>query len=320
MNSPTANAKAPAAVSVVLPVYNGEGYIRQAMHSILCQTLAHFEVVVINDGSTDRTGAILQEMAAADPRIKLISRENRGLVVSLNEGVRMSQGRLIARMDADDIALPDRLLKQFEYMERHPECVCVGSYIDLIDHAGRRLVTWHQPMRHEDVELASLKGHGAICHPSAMIRRDALLEVGGYRQETYPAEDLDLWLRLAEIGQLANLPEVLLQYRMLPQSISGQAAREGKQRDAAKRACDEACARRGIAPTFEAHAAWRPTGGKEAAFQNDLQFGWWAFHSGEPATALHYGMQAWKKVPWSREAAALALKAWRLRATSRKGS
>jgi len=116
------------------------------------------------------------------------------------------------------------------------------------------------------------------------------------------------------VGELANLPDVLLSYRLLKQSISGLAAQSGKQKAAAQRACDLAYARRGISESiFEARAPWRQTDGPDASYTNDLEFGWWAFTSHEPATALHYGWQAWRKMPWSREAAALTLKSgWRV--------
>lgn len=301
-------------VSVALPVYNGEAYIQAAVESILQQTFTAFEFIVINDGSTDRTSEILDRVARPDPRVRIISRENRGLVASLNEAVNLARGKYIARMDADDVALPDRLQKQVEYMDEHPVCVCLGTNIDLIDQEDRRLKTWEQPSENGAIQNALLKGHTAICHPSALIRADAIKSVGGYRNETYPAEDLDLWLRLGEIGELANLPQTLLRYRLLKQSISGLAAQSGKQRAAAQRACELAYARRGMqSSNFEAYAPWRQTDVLNTAVTNDLEFGWWAYTSGEPATGLHYGWQAWRKMPWSREAAALTLKSgWRV--------
>jgi glycosyltransferase involved in cell wall biosynthesis len=206
-------------ISVLLPVYNAERYVAAAVQSILDQTFPDFEVILINDGSTDGSLAILERFAALDPRIRLVSRENRGLVETLNEGVSLARGEYIARMDADDIALPERFARQLAYMDAHPECVALGCRIYVIDCDGAPLRAQRRiHCTHEEMDAAQLQGKpGVIMHPTAMIRRDALRRINGYRQ---PLEDFDLWLRLAEVGKLANLPEILLHYRLHPASMS----------------------------------------------------------------------------------------------------
>ncbi|MEM3094827.1 MAG: glycosyltransferase [Nitrososphaera sp.] len=210
-------------ISVLLPVYNAERYVALAVQSILDQSYRDFELILINDGSTDNSLSILETFAARDPRIRLISRENRGLVATLNEGLSLANGEFIARMDADDIALPLRFEKQLSFMQTHPECVAVGCNTYLIDLDG-------QPLRpkkivyctHDEIDQALLSGKtNVISHPAAMIRTDALHKVNGYRDLAI-GEDYDLWLRLAEIGQLANLPDILLYHRYHTSSYSSQ--------------------------------------------------------------------------------------------------
>lgn len=217
------NREKTPSVSVLLPVYNAERYVVQAVQSILDQTYRDFELILINDGSTDSSLSILEPFAARDPRIRLISRENRGLVHTLNEGLSLARGAFIARMDADDIADPLRFEKQVAFLQIHTQCVAVGCRTYLIDHEGQPL----RPQKvvlctHEEIDRALLSGKtGIISHPTAMIRTDALLKVNGYR-DLAPCEDYDLWLRLAEIGQLANMPEILLHYRFHNHSYSYQ--------------------------------------------------------------------------------------------------
>lgn len=207
-------------VSVVMPVYNAEAYVGEAIESILAQTFDNFELIILDDGSTDRSGQVLKQYQQRDARIKIISRENRGLVATLNEGIECSTGRYIARMDADDIALPERFSKQVEFLETHPDYVVVGSRVLLIDPEGLPICPFSTLTEHEAIDSAHMEGEsGAICHPASMLRRDMLQKVGGYRQEMKYSEDFDLFLRLAEVGKVANLPHILLKYRMHQNSI-----------------------------------------------------------------------------------------------------
>ncbi|HEX8981094.1 MAG TPA: glycosyltransferase [Parasulfuritortus sp.] len=290
-------------ISVLMPVFNGEKYIAQAVESILDQTFTDFELILIDDGSRDGTLPILQSFAARDARIRLVSRENRGLVVSLNEMLQMAQGEFIARMDADDIALPDRFAWQVQFLREHPETVCLGGAFQLIDEADRLLATLSPPSSNDDIQQSILAGHGAICHPTAMMRRDALIKVGGYDAAYYPAEDVNLWLRLGEVGELANLESPVLKYRLHGNSISEQAG--NKQREATRRACEAAWQRRNIEGVFMAGGAWRP--GTDAASRHDymIKYGWWAWSSRQRKTAAIYGCKAIRVRP-------LSMAGWRL--------
>lgn len=209
------------AISVLMPVYNASAYVREAVASICAQTFGDFEVILIDDGSTDGSLAVLREFAARDSRIRLVSRPNVGLTRTLNEGLKLARGHFIARMDADDISVPHRFEKQLEYLRAHPECVCVGSRVRLIDPCGSPLRESDHKLTQEQIDHDLLAGIGwAIVHPAALMRRDAVTAVGGYREQYDSVEDLDLFLRLSEMGEVANLPDVLLEYRQHFQSVN----------------------------------------------------------------------------------------------------
>lgn len=294
-------------VSVLMPVYNAECYVAQAIESILSQTLQNFEFIILDDGSTDGSLKILKAYAAQDKRIQLISRENRGVICTRNELLEQAQGDLIAIMDADDIALPERLALQVEFLNANPQVVCVGGAHQLIDEKGRLLTWLHLPEQNEQIQQAALAGHGSICNPCAMIRRVSLVAIGGYDETLECAEDLDVWLKLGEIGELANLKDTILKYRLLKSSISQQHG--VLQRQAAKEICERAWLRRGIEGYFEAEEPWRPT--EDAASQHRfmLQYGWWAFNSGQRWTASLYGVKAITALPF-------AVEGWKLLAYS----
>ncbi len=208
-------------ISVVMPVYNAARYLRLAVESIQAQTFKDFELVAVDDGSTDSSRAMLEVMAAADPRLKVFSRPNTGIVGALNDGLAAARGEFVARMDADDWSLPQRFDRQVAFLRLNPACVCVGSYFNYMDDRGA-LVKWNpRETEHEALERQLLAGDGgSLIHPAIMLRRDAVERVGGYRVEAQWLEDLDLYLRLARIGRLANLPEVLLHYRYHSQSVN----------------------------------------------------------------------------------------------------
>jgi glycosyltransferase involved in cell wall biosynthesis len=201
-------------VSVILPVWNGERFLEEALASILLQTLGSLELIVIDDGSTDRTEAIVRQFAREDPRVVLVRQKHLGMGHALNAGIRVAGGRYLARMDADDIAAPSRLEKQVAFLEANPSCVAVGSNVEAIDAHGHSIGHLAFPGTHREILHALMAGATrALAHPTVLMRKDAVVEVGGYRQERCPTEDLDLWLRLAAIGELANLGESLLRYR-----------------------------------------------------------------------------------------------------------
>lgn len=280
-----------------MPVYNAGQYLSQAVESILGQSCDDFEFIIINDGSDDGSREKLEAYASADARIVLISRENRGLVESLNEGLAMTRAPLIARMDADDISLPRRFEMQAAFLEKNPQTVCVGGVFRMIDDKGRFLTTLMPPFSDDEIQDLALRGHTTICHPCAMIRRNSLLEVGGYRSEFYLTEDLDLWLRLGEVGKLANLADPVLSYRMHSQSISEQ--NNEKQKMAARKTCEDAWRRRGIEGVFEADGDWRPAVGAHSRLEFMLKYGWWAWNSCQRKTAAIYGFKAIHTSPFA---------------------
>ncbi len=281
-------------VTVLLSVYNAERYLAEAIESILKQTFTDFEFVIINDGSTDRSLQILQQYVQLDNRIRLVSRENRGLVTTLNEGVKLAKAPYIARMDADDISYPDRLSYQVEFLKEHPDYVAIGSKVQLIDEDGDPLRLFSLETSHQDIDSAHLRGEGgAIAHPAVMFRKDKFNAVGHYRSEYIHSEDLDLWLRMAEVGKLGNLPTLLLDYRQHLQSIGHQ--NRDEQIASANKAVNDALARRGILST--------PFSKAETAVPSKnqliLKWGWWALAAGNIKTARKYAIKTLKQSPFS---------------------
>jgi glycosyltransferase involved in cell wall biosynthesis len=278
-------------ISVLMSVYNGERYLALAMDSILAQTYTEFELIVIDDGSKDSSPDILRQYASRDPRVNLTLRENQGLTVTLNEAFAKSRGKYLARMDCDDVALPDRFAKQVNLLDANPEVVCTGGYFQLIDGAGRLLTTLRGPTDDANIQATLLKGHNAICHPTAMIRRSAMKTVGGYDTRFKTSQDLDLWLRLGEVGKLANVPAPVLKFRLHESSVS-ETKRE-QQRQMGRLACEEAWKRRGLSGmTYEADEPWRPGSDRASRHRFAMQYGWWAFGSGQRRTAMYYATKA----------------------------
>jgi hypothetical protein len=204
----------PVTVSVVLPVWNGERFLAEAIESILSQTFDSFELIVVDDGSTDSTAEIAFQFARRDPRVQVIRLEHNGIAHALNAGIARARGLYIARMDGDDVAHPARLQKQVAFLDANADCVAVGSAIEVIDEGGEHLGMRMFPEHHDDIIHTLMNTWStAIAHPTLMTRMDALREVGGYRPACVPSEDLDLWFHLSGVGKLANLGESLLRYR-----------------------------------------------------------------------------------------------------------
>jgi glycosyltransferase involved in cell wall biosynthesis len=210
-------------VTILMPVYNAEANVAAATESILEQTYTDFEFLIIDDGSTDNSLAVITEYAKADRRIRVISCANRGLVTSLNEGLAESRGSYIARMDADDIAMPSRLREQVAFLDENDRCAVVGTSFILIDDHGNVGTAWRSFIHDLTIKHA-LALEGCICHPTATYRKSAVLDAGGYREAYVAAEDYDLWRRLARIGELHNLSEPLLYKRESPAAVSARLA------------------------------------------------------------------------------------------------
>lgn len=211
----------PPRVSVVMSVYNGERYLREAVDSILAQTFTDFEFLIIDDGSTDGTGAILAEYVARDPRIRVIVHAaNQGLTPSLNEGLALAQGEYVARMDADDISLPERFARQVTCLDARPDIGVLGTAFQLIDADGGVIAP---PVIHpvESGFVAwCLYFFNPLVHSSVMIRRRSLAQAGGYNQTLVRSQDHELWCRLSRRTRLSNSPEVLLLLRKHSVNVS----------------------------------------------------------------------------------------------------
>jgi glycosyltransferase involved in cell wall biosynthesis len=197
-------------VSVIMPVFNCERYISEAIESILTQTLDDFELILINDGSTDDTGIIAHSFR--DPRIRFFeNNHNQGLVATLNMGLELARSEIVARMDGDDVSMPIRLEEQYRFMHEHPEIGIAGCAVQIIDQDGRPIRIWRFPTDPALIRWILIFTN-PTAHSSVMMRKSLVQGVGGYHD--YLAEDIDLWERLTQLTQLTNLPFVLLKLRM----------------------------------------------------------------------------------------------------------
>lgn len=282
-----------------MPVFNCQPYLSDAIDSILKQSFKDFELIIINDGSTDETLNIAKRFSRTDNRISIIDTPNQGVVAAINTGLNYAQGEIIARMDGDDICLPDRFQKQVDYLARNNDVVAVGGQILLIDPQGRKLDILPLPTKHKKIDAAHMAGITAMTHPAVMFRSAALAKVLGYRKEVIHAEDIDLWLQLAEVGHLANLDDVILLYRQHQTSIGYTKRKE--QVLSCWRAAQDAATRR--------HQVFdMPPPNKTLLTPKDdiyLRWGWWAYQGGHIATARYYAIKRISQNP-------LRVDAWRL--------
>ncbi len=246
------------AVSVIMAACNAAPYLHEAIGSILAQTLRDWELICVDDGSKDRTREIAEEFARRDSRVRVLSRGNTGPAIARNEAVAAARGGLIAILDADDVSLPGRLAAQAEFLRLHPDVVCVGSRVLVIDQDGDPIDVFRVPLNHDEIDRHHVqRGQGgAIMHSAAMMRASVLRGAGGYRARFQPAEDLDLWLRIAELGRLANLEEVLVRYRLNPHGLSF--TTRSLQNQNANAAVLEARARRGLGALPPPNNSWNP--------------------------------------------------------------
>jgi cellulose synthase/poly-beta-1,6-N-acetylglucosamine synthase-like glycosyltransferase len=207
------------AISVLLPVYNGSAYLLDSLESMLCQSFRNFELIVIDDGSRDDSAQIVQRLG--DPRIRFYRQENRGLAATLNRAIELSKAEYLARQDQDDLSLPERLEKQYNYVASHPQCALVGTWANIVSGTERT----GRAHRHaaEDHHLKfDLLFDNPFVHSSVMLRKSAVESVGLYSTDSsrQPPEDYELWSRLARRYEVANIPEALHIYREIPTSMS----------------------------------------------------------------------------------------------------
>ena len=206
-------------VSVVMVVRNVDRFLAEAVESILAQTFTDFEFVILDFGSTDRSKAIASSYAARDNRIRLHEVPNCGLAEARNAACFLAEGQYIAIQDADDMSVPDRLLRQVEFMEKHQDFGLLGGAAEWVDSQAKSLWTLTFPT--EDCEIRSaLSTRCPFSQTAVLLRREAFLAVGGYRAAFAPSEDYDLWLRISEHFRCANLKEVVVKYRIHPQQVS----------------------------------------------------------------------------------------------------
>ena len=205
-------------VTVLLPVFNADAFLREAVESILAQSYTNFELLAINDGSTDHSREILASFS--DSRLKIIDNDfNRGLVYTLNRGIDLAKGIYIARMDADDIALSERLELQTRYLDETPNVALVGGQAEFIDSKNKTFMFCKVPQTHDEI-ISQIFSCNCFIHPSVMFRANIVRDLGGYCHDALNAEDYDLWLRIIENHDVANLSEILVRYRIHPNQVS----------------------------------------------------------------------------------------------------
>lgn len=206
-------------VSVVMSVYNGDQHLAETIESILNQTFSDFEFIIVDDGSIDRSALIVESYH--DTRIKFLKRPNLGLFSSLNYGIKESKGEYIARMDADDVALPYRLEYQLAYLKSNSACALLSGHTEFIDRDGRTLYISKVPLQDDDIKRG-LPFSCKIVHPACMFQRDHFLKTTGYlEQYSNSAFEVLLWNQLSQLGPFANLDHVLIKYRIRPGSLTG---------------------------------------------------------------------------------------------------
>lgn len=217
------------AISVVMPIYNGQDYLIDAIASVVEQSFEQWEMICVNDGSSDQSPEILNWFRRQDSRIRVVHQSNAGIVEALNLGCRLSQAPLILRMDSDDIAMPNRMEIQLAYMQSHPDCVVCGGAIQEMDACGDPLGVEVLPSSHREIITNLLHRRTGHFHPTTLIRSDALRRENGYRSRFQWVEDHELWLRISRHGKLANLSEVVLWYRQHAASVCWQRATQQRE-------------------------------------------------------------------------------------------
>ena len=205
-------------ITVLMPAYNAGKYIREAISSVLEQSYSNFELLVINDGSTDDTLSVV--LAFNDPRIVLVNKEHEGIAAALNTGLRLTDTYYVARFDADDICMPQRLEKQFNFLEDHPDYMLVGSDAEYMVENGDFLFNF-KCIAHSNEEVQqNMYVYCPFIHSSVMYKRDEVIKAGGYNAHAHHFEDYLLWTSLSKMGKLQNLREPLIKVRFNPASVT----------------------------------------------------------------------------------------------------
>jgi glycosyltransferase involved in cell wall biosynthesis len=203
----------------MMPVYNGDRYVREAVESVLSQTFTDFELIIVDDGSTDETPEVLESYARNDARIRVFHQPNRGIVAARNRVLEMARGKYIAVMDADDISLPERFATQVDFLAAHPEVGVLGCAVQIIDGEGVPSGVWRYATEHGGIKW-QLCFFNPLPHSSVMMKLEVVEQVGGYGSGTEPSEDYDLWRKLSCVTRLFNLPDVLVRVRKHEENVS----------------------------------------------------------------------------------------------------
>lgn len=213
-------------VSVVMPVYNGGKFLKEAIGSVRAQSYRHFELICVDDHSTDKSWKILKDYVKRDKKIRVYKlKSHQGISAAANFGIKKTRGRLIARMDADDLMLKHRLAKQVEYLAIHPDVVAVGGQCRLVSEKRQTLEVSTVPLEHAEI-MQKLMYQTTLYHPTLMISAKKLPDwFYWYNKALSSGEDLDLYFRLAKYGKLANLNEIVLWHRQHDNAASYQAGR-----------------------------------------------------------------------------------------------
>jgi len=289
-----------------MPVYNSALYLAEAIESILSQSFTDFEFILIDDGSTDDSRKIIESYVGKDARISFVSRENKGISFTRNQLLSIAKGKYIAWMDSDDISDKLRLEKQVNYLTDNTLCVAVGCMTEFIDQEGLKICSWKTPITHNEIDQWHINGKGGgIVFPSSMMVGKALHKAGGFDSSLTGAEDLDLFLRLAELGQIENIKEVLFIYRQHIESISH--ASKTKIIQDTQFVVNAARKRRGL-PNYQCKSE------RKEVLAGDIytKWGWWSLKGKNVATARKYAKKAVSENPQSWQA-------WKLLACSIRG-
>lgn len=292
------DSSSPPLVSVLIPVYNAQDYLAESLDCILAQTYKHWELICVDDGSTDTSLTILEDYAHKHARISVISRPNTGIVGALNDGLEAAQGKYIARMDADDWCAEVRFDRQVAYLEKNTDCVAVGTFVQRTDPYGSPAGSQEPPTDHDAIDAGLLAGDASVLvHASLMMRADALRAVGGWREGTDWVEDLDLFLRLTEHGKVSNLPQYLYTYRRHAGSVCFKRYEQmcRKLKDVLR----EAYERRGILEQYDEQLIRPDLAPKQSAAEHYRNWACYAIHAGNRTLACKHAIDALKRSPLS---------------------
>jgi hypothetical protein len=289
-------------VTFVLPVWNGEQYVGASVTSMLDQTYRDLELIVVDDGGTDASRGIIETFD--DARVRIVDGPGKGLASALNTGLKAASGEFVARLDVDDIAAPDRIRQQVEYLDRHPEAVVVGSWVDLMADDGAPLGVLRVACRQADVAAALAAGRNPFLHPTIMFRRQQAVEAGLYdaRLDGVGGEDAEFWQRLCKKGRGANLGVPLVRYRLSRGAISDGfpllSSREQMRRQEALR---RLCLGTGTAADLE---SIRTVAAAARAIDPELAYNYRVGKvvlqaGGDPRVAVRYLARAWRMRPVS---------------------